>query len=69
MENARRDTLSLLREGIDVVHMAVKSSDEFQEPEGWLGEMSEYHSIIDEMVRRFNGVFETSMGAYITVSN
>ena len=46
VKNARSDTL--LGEGVDAVHMAVKSSDEFQEPEGWLGEMSTYHKSILE---------------------
>ena len=33
-------------EGVDAVHMAIKSSDEFQE--GLLGEMSTYHKSILE---------------------
>jgi hypothetical protein len=34
------------REGVGTIHMAIKSSDEFQE--GWLGEMSTYHKSILE---------------------
>ena len=34
------------REGDDTVHMAIKSSDKYQED--WLGEMSTYHKSILE---------------------